>query len=719
MDPFRVWRHRLLWHVFYWGAALWVVLIFLVSLPVDFVFCLIDLARVNCLKLKRSRGVPGCVIVDALTGGPCCAASRKYRNRWLLKLVCPYIGNRPLPGAPYSPCHADPKAIFPLWVRAAVIVVALIFLYRMWPREETATEEVYYEAVATADVTASSPLRHDEPLPDAAGRAREMFAAGESCLGQRDYAGARQHYEVALEYQPALAEAHYGLALSQLGLGKEKEARSSMRAGLKLKPHWPEASMLLARIELALGNLADAEVFARQARDGDAQNESALELLLQIDAAKKREAERAREVQPNPAAIEKVCRSLFEAGRFAEAKRHTEQALARQPSHVPLMVLLARCYRHTGDRNRAKAALWQILKSYPHRTDLRVQLAAWHDEDGETSRAELEYRKALSTDPNCNAARRWLAAAEREREKVQIAKASQKRETADARGGPTRTLVPTWGQRSQTRQPAESQPEPRRYLRLSHQTTRPATNQQRTAQQRTHARLLPTRLSMTAPRPVAPQPKRQPKPKRRMDVRVTVPPYAISQHCPRRAELEQAARSLAQGKWNDALRIASRLGLFGDQIHAGLVRAFKEHAQQNTRRARDEYERVLELDSSNLTARANLACLLAEATDEYERALSLAREAHRAETGNLRFADVHAWALARSGAQVEGAKALKSLAKRHRTDSLICLHLAWTHLAAGNRRGARDELVNVLSMARDQCQVKAARATLAASPRDR
>lgn len=717
MDPFRVWRHRLLWHIFYWGAALWVVLIFLVSLPVDLVFCLIDLVKVNYLKLKRGRGVPGCVIVDALTGGHCCAASRKYRNRWLLKLICPHIGSRPLPGAPYSPCHADPKAIFPLWVRAAIVVVALIFLHRVWPREQTTTEEVYDEAVATADVMIPNPLRPDEPLPDATDRAQEMFEAGEGCLGQRDYARARHHYQVALEYEPTLAEAHYGLALSQLGLGAEQEARSSMCAGLKLKPDWPEASMLLARIELALGNLAEAELFARQARDGDGQNESALELLLQIDAAKKREAERAPETPPDPAAIEKVCWSLFEAGKFAEAKRHVAQALVRRPSHLPLRVLLARCYRHTGDCNQAKATLWQILRSYPQRTDLRAQLAAWHAEDGEASRAELEYRKALSTDPNCGAARRWLAALERKRAEVEMARARQKQVTDDARARATRPVVPTWGDKSQRRQPAEARPKPKRYLRLSHQSTRPVGSQQRTAHSRPPVRLLPTRLGVATPRTVHAQPKRGPEPKRRMDVRVTVPPYAISRHCPRRAELDQAARSLARGKWDDALRIASRLGLVRDQIHAGLVRAFKEHAQQNTARAKAEYERVLALDPSNLTASANLACLLAETTVEYTRALSLARRAHRLETDNFRFADVHAWTLARSSSDAEAATALATLAKKHPADSLICLHLAWTHLAMGNRRGARDELVSVLSMARDKCQLEAARATLASSSR--
>jgi len=222
----------------------------------------------------------------------------------------------------------------------------------------------------------------------------------------------------------------------------------------------------------------------------------------------------------------------------------------------------------------------------------------------------------------------------------------------------------------------------------------------------------PTRKPSAVPRTVTRQPVPARGADRRRDIRVTVPPYAISRHCPRRAELERAAGSLARGNLGEARDIASRLSLNRDHLHAGLVRAFTEHTQQNTTRAKTEYEHVLELDPRNLTASANLACLLAETTIEHERALSLARQAHRTETGNVRFADAHAWVLARSSSHVEGAKTLARLAKQHPTDSLICLHLAWTHLAAGNRREARDELVNVLAITRDQCQHDAAVAAL-------
>ncbi len=73
--------------------------------------------------------------------------------------------------------------------------------------------------------------------------------------------------------------------------------------------------------------------------------------------------ERAVAAQPgNDLARFSLAKALFDAGRFADALAHFEQALGRKPEWMVVQILLGRCHLSLGDRAAARGAFRRGLE---------------------------------------------------------------------------------------------------------------------------------------------------------------------------------------------------------------------------------------------------------------------------------------------------------------------------------------------------------------------
>jgi Flp pilus assembly protein TadD len=227
---------------------------------------------------------------------------------------------------------------------------------------------------------------------------------GQVLLGQKQYAEAAEAFQQALALDPSLAEAELGLAYASEGLGQQAEAEKQLAQYLSLRPDDGQARFHLASLYLqekrsdealaelqqleqqhaavpgldaALGDayalkgdLADSEQHYRQAvaaAPGQARLHEALaETLLKENKPAGAESEFRQSLQIDPGnadALKGLASSLYLLKRYSEVAPLVER-LVQAPAAAPgLFFILATCYDHLQDRERA-------LDTYQHFLDL-------------------------------------------------------------------------------------------------------------------------------------------------------------------------------------------------------------------------------------------------------------------------------------------------------------------------------------------------------------
>jgi len=225
---------------------------------------------------------------------------------------------------------------------------------------------------------------------------------GETLLDQNHYAEAALAFQQALSLDPGLAEAELGLADTSEDLGQQVEAEKHFVLYLKLQPDDAEARFRLASLYLqenkldpaiaelerleqvhaavpgleatlgdayALkGDFADSEQHYRQAL-ALTPSQSDLhrafgETLLKENKPAGAESEFRRSLQIDPRnvdAVKGLATSLYLLKRYSEAAPLVER-LVQSPVAAPgLFFILATCYDHLQDRERALAAYQHFL----------------------------------------------------------------------------------------------------------------------------------------------------------------------------------------------------------------------------------------------------------------------------------------------------------------------------------------------------------------------
>ena len=705
MKPLRVWRHRLLWRLFHWVAALWVGLTFVLRLPLDLVFALADTLLVNLVKSGEGTRGAKCRVIDALSSRHCCKPSGKYANRWVFKIVCPHLGARPKHGPHYSSCEARLADIRPLktWLWGFAAVLAVVIFWPLWPQVSAlalrnARKGAAEQPGAGHATTATDP----DPMPDVTGEEARGFAErGRRCFERKEYTEAIRCYTEALSFDPTMADAVYQLALCHLAVGDTQAARVSLEAALVLDPNAKQARAALAQLDR--GSAGAQTPSPPEAPPSTEAQEPATEPILpkvhNLREVPPPRAEVREEPAPAPPVtadtpladpvlrLEKECRQLFAEGDYVGAKLEAHRILAYRPGRASAQQILAACMRQTGDRAGAERVLHQILLAHPQRADVRLELADCYDEAGRTRAAEREYVRVVKDDPPCARAHIWLA--EHYLKRGDVPKAYQHSKAAAELGVSMPGSTPEQTGSEPVHAPVEPVAAPTLPDRLSTRTDRPA----------------PRVAAKIAVKPVVLGPSFDPPPVR---PRLRL---AVSRSSPRYSDLVRVAERLHKGDPKPAMDLARACAIEIDFVHAGLALAFQHQAQGHPGQARAEYERVLAQSPQNVTAMANLAAALTELGERLDRATELAADAQRLEPGNFRVADIYAWTLVKRGAYEQAMAILLPLVAHDPLDALVRLHMAEANMGAGHYAKAR-AMLGPLAAQRDSAQARQAQAAL-------
>lgn len=197
---------------------------------------------------------------------------------------------------------------------------------------------------------------------------------GDMLLRSGQMAPARQAYEQALGLDPKLPSARLQLARMDINANQLAAAEQRLSGLLRDAPRNSDAMAEMARI---------------QERKG--QTEEALRWLLRA-----RDASDRRDMRWNMALIELNLRE----GKAQQALEEGKIALAKQPNHLPTLLLFARTQLALGDANGARGTLSGATRladyNAPQLTEIaQLQLAA-----GSVDGAAYSLSKALGEQPN-------------------------------------------------------------------------------------------------------------------------------------------------------------------------------------------------------------------------------------------------------------------------------------------------------------------------------
>jgi tetratricopeptide (TPR) repeat protein len=251
---------------------------------------------------------------------------------------------------------------------------------RLSPEERKRRYSTYVGRIKELLGTAAQHVASADPKT---AEARQQLAEGSVKIGTyysdlREWARARQSYEKAIQLQPALVEAHEGLAVVLDAQGKTEDAVAAYRTAGKLCTDKAKA----AQVQLHLGNC-----LARRGRFPEAEQEF----------------RRAVELQPNLAdAHYSLGRALGEHGKNPEAIRSFRAAIDIRPDYAAAYESLATALEAQNKTEDAVAAYRTAGKLYTDKADaarVQLNLGACLARRGRLPEAEKEFRRAVELQP--------------------------------------------------------------------------------------------------------------------------------------------------------------------------------------------------------------------------------------------------------------------------------------------------------------------------------
>jgi serine/threonine-protein kinase len=238
-------------------------------------------------------------------------------------------------------------------------------------------------------------------------RGRDDFARFVNrTLAQQDIADAIQHFRRATELDPTYALAHSGLGICYAnrvfkGFGDTEDyarAEEALKAALKLDPQLVEARLHMVYIYLERGEKtrarAEVERLRREAPNDPAVHRVAAN-IYRLDGEYDRTLRAYdRLVRLNPAervvALYNRARVFAYQGRFDEAMRELDQAIAIEPDHPYVKTFLARVLYYRGELEDAANLIRQVLEHNPGQDGIRPILAMCLSRQGQHAEARAQ-----------------------------------------------------------------------------------------------------------------------------------------------------------------------------------------------------------------------------------------------------------------------------------------------------------------------------------------
>ena len=214
-------------------------------------------------------------------------------------------------------------------------------------------KEGYKSFVATFKIPTESNTEMNFTIESVGRDAPLFYNQGAEAARSGDLELAAQKFRQASELDPQLVSAHIGLATVLLMQQKFREAMTAAEAATALEP---ENSQLLQISYKALQALGETE--------------QAAAVLARLEAA-----------DPKAAAAGAYNRglTLFELGKFTEAKAVLTHVVEEIPDHAQAHYMLGICAVNSGDNQAAKSHLGKFLELSPE------------DPEAPTAREMLEY----------------------------------------------------------------------------------------------------------------------------------------------------------------------------------------------------------------------------------------------------------------------------------------------------------------------------------------
>ncbi len=218
---------------------------------------------------------------------------------------------------------------------------------------------------------------------------------------------AESSYRKAIEIKPGFADAHSNLGNILRELGKLPEAEIMVRKAIKLKPDFANAHCNLGTILKDLGNLKEAALFTQKAIEIDPNFTKAhysLGVILR-EQGKLKEAElstrKAIKIKPNFANAHYTLGVILrDLGNLKEAELSTRKAIKINPNYANTHYSLGVILKDLGNLKEAELSTRKAIEVNPNYAEAYYNIGVVLKDQGKLKEAELSTRKAIEINPN-------------------------------------------------------------------------------------------------------------------------------------------------------------------------------------------------------------------------------------------------------------------------------------------------------------------------------
>lgn len=214
---------------------------------------------------------------------------------------------------------------------------------------------------------------------------------GEALLKDKKYEEASLEFRNAIQIDPNMGNAHWGLAQAYEGLQRIPEAAESLRKAIEVDPNHLEARVRLGNYYILYYQanpkegaqlLDDAERLARETLEKDPNHIEGHILTANV---------------------------LFARGKRAEAETELKRAIEINPQRVESHLSLARFYMSTGNVAKADETLKRAISIDGNSALARIEYGRFLVGTNRLAQAETEFARAVEADPKNREARFVLA----------------------------------------------------------------------------------------------------------------------------------------------------------------------------------------------------------------------------------------------------------------------------------------------------------------------
>jgi len=241
-------------------------------------------------------------------------------------------------------------------------------------------------------------------------RKKEYLAAADDYLTQGRYKEAKIYYGKALQIDPQMASAHFGLARSAMQSGDVRTAYQEFLRTVTIDPNNIEAQIAVGEIQLAGGAAREARDKAMEVLSQHPDNSRAQLLLANCDLAlgdlESATAEAGKAVEMTPGqAITHVNLAVMQERKsdFAAAEASLKKAAEVDPKSAMVQIALGSFYQRRSRLSDAEAAMQKAIELEPKNPLPRGLLALLFVRDNQEAKAEevlVQAKKDLSDNPN-------------------------------------------------------------------------------------------------------------------------------------------------------------------------------------------------------------------------------------------------------------------------------------------------------------------------------